>query len=39
MAIDIVVVRESEFLALADRPGLIYREAVRTGRMVYESVG
>jgi predicted nucleotidyltransferase len=39
MAIDIVVVRESRLLVLADRPGLIYREAIRTGRVVYESAG
>lgn len=37
MALDIVVVRESQFFQLRDAPGLIYREAVRSGRLIYES--
>jgi hypothetical protein len=36
MPIDIVVVRESTFQKLSDTPGLIYEEARRTGRLVYE---
>ena len=37
MLMDIVVVRESTFNQLRDRIGLIYREATRHGRVVYES--
>ncbi len=37
MLVDIIVVRESTFNQLRDRIGLIYREAVRHGRLVYES--
>jgi len=37
MPIDIVVVTESILAACADTPGLIYREALRTGKVVYES--
>lgn len=37
MPVDMLVVRESDFGALADRPGLIYREAVREGKIVYEA--
>jgi uncharacterized protein len=39
MAFDILVVTESRLHALADQPGLIYREALRTGKVVYESAG
>jgi predicted nucleotidyltransferase len=34
---DIVVIEEDQLAGLADLPGLIYREAVRKGRVVYES--
>ncbi|MBI4327175.1 MAG: nucleotidyltransferase domain-containing protein [Chloroflexi bacterium] len=37
MPMDILVVRESAFNLLKDRVGLIYREASKTGRIVYES--
>ncbi|MBM3839901.1 MAG: nucleotidyltransferase domain-containing protein [Verrucomicrobia bacterium] len=37
MSMDIVVVRESMFEALKDKIGLIYREAVRHGRLVYDA--
>jgi hypothetical protein len=37
MPMDILVVSESKLTALADAPGLIYREALRTGKVVYES--
>lgn len=36
MLMDIIVVRESTFIQLRDRIGLIYREAIRHGRLVYE---
>ena len=36
MPMDILVVRESTFQKLGDTPGLIYEEARRTGRLVYE---
>ena len=36
MPMDIVVVRESAFEALKDKVGLIYREVVQHGRLVYE---
>jgi len=36
MPVDIVVVPASFFDAHSDTPGLIYREAVETGRLVYE---
>lgn len=36
MPIDIVVVRESLFNAHRDTPGLIYREVLENGRLVYE---
>lgn len=35
LLMDIVVVRESQFRLLQDRIGLIYREAVRHGKVVY----
>ena len=34
---DIVVIEENQLAGLAELPGLIYREAVRNGRVVYES--
>ncbi|MDI6783168.1 MAG: nucleotidyltransferase domain-containing protein [bacterium] len=34
---DILVVSENELEKLADIPGLIYREAIRNGTVVYES--
>ena len=37
MSMDILVVSERVLNACADAPGLIYREALRTGRVVYES--
>ncbi len=37
MPMDILVVPESRWEALKDRPGLIYREAARTGVVAYES--
>jgi len=37
MPMDILVVRESRFGELKDKVGLIYREAARTGRLVYEA--
>lgn len=35
MPYDIIVVPESRFPDLAKRPGLIYREAIRTGKTLY----
>jgi len=37
MPMDILVVRESQYNALKNRPGLIYREIENTGKVVYES--
>jgi predicted nucleotidyltransferase len=37
MSMDILVVPESELGELASVPGLIYREAIKNGRVVYES--
>lgn len=34
--LDIIVVTESQLREHADTPGLIYREALKTGRVVYE---
>jgi predicted nucleotidyltransferase len=34
---DILVIPEKRLQALADQPGLIYREAVRHGRVVYDA--
>lgn len=36
MAMDIIVVEAARLQELADRPGLIYGEAVRGGRVVYD---
>ncbi len=37
MPIDIIVVPETIWTQLKDRPGMIYREAAREGRIVYEA--
>ena len=37
MPVDILVVSEDRLRSLADRPGLIYREALRHGRVLYDS--
>lgn len=37
MPMDILVVQESRLRELAEAPGMIYREALRNGRVVYES--
>ncbi len=37
MPIDILVVRETVLRECADVPGLIYREAMKNGKVVYES--
>jgi len=37
MPIDIIVVPETEWMQLKDKPGMIYREAWREGKTVYES--
>ena len=37
MAMDILVVQESKLEELANAPGLIYREALKCGKVVYES--
>lgn len=37
MPMDILVVRQSVFEALKDKIGLIYREAVRRGHLVYDA--
>ena len=34
---DILVIEEDQLTSLADIPGLVYREAVRNGKVVYES--
>lgn len=39
MSMDILVVPENELRKLATVPGLIYREAIKNGRVVYESSG
>lgn len=36
MPMDILVVGKARLTELADAPGLVYREALRTGRVVYE---
>jgi predicted nucleotidyltransferase len=36
LPVDVLVVTESFFNAHRDTPGLIYREIVETGRLVYE---
>jgi HEPN domain-containing protein len=37
MAKDIIVVSEERLAELGDRPSLVYREALRTGKVVYEA--
>ncbi|MEW6685111.1 MAG: nucleotidyltransferase domain-containing protein [Candidatus Edwardsbacteria bacterium] len=37
MPIDILVVQEDTLEEIANIPGLIYREAIRNGKVVYES--
>ena len=39
MPMDILVISEQRLQELANTPGLIYREAVRHGKVVYESAG
>ena len=39
MPMDILVVSEEQLREVADEPGLIYREALRHGKVVYESPG
>jgi hypothetical protein len=39
MSMDILVVPENELRKLATVPGLIYREAIKNGKVVYESSG
>lgn len=37
MPMDILVISEKRLKELASQPGLIYREALRTGKVVYEA--
>ncbi len=37
MPMDILVISDKRLKELGDQPGLIYREALRTGKVVYES--
>ena len=39
MPMDILVIPEKRLRELADQPGLVYREAVRHGQIVYEAEG
>jgi predicted nucleotidyltransferase len=39
MPIDVLVIPEKRLQELADQPGLVYREAVRHGQIVYEAEG
>ncbi len=39
MPMDIVVVSERRLQELADQPGLVYREALRAGKVVYDATG
>jgi len=39
MPMDILVIPEKRLQELADQPGLVYREAARHGRIVYEAEG
>jgi hypothetical protein len=36
MPMDILVISESRLKELADAPGIIYREALREGKVVYD---
>ena len=38
MPMDILVISEKRLGELGDQPGLVYREALRTGKVVYESL-
>jgi hypothetical protein len=37
MPMDILVISEERLKDLADQPGLVYREVLRTGKVVYEA--
>jgi predicted nucleotidyltransferase len=37
MPMDILVISENRLKELEDQPGLIYQEALRTGKVVYEA--
>ncbi len=37
MPMDILVISDRRLKELADQPGLVYREALRTGKVVYEA--
>ena len=37
MPMEIVVISEEKFRALAQQPGLVYREALQSGRVLYEA--
>jgi predicted nucleotidyltransferase len=37
MPMDILVIPEKKWMELKDEPGLIYREALKSGKVVYES--
>lgn len=37
MPMDILVVSEKRLRELGDRPGLVYREALRSGKVVYDA--
>ncbi len=37
MPMDILVIPEHKWMELKDEPGLVYREAMRKGKVVYES--
>ena len=37
MPMDILVISEKRLKELGDRPGLVYREALRTGKVVYDA--
>lgn len=39
MPMDILVAEENQFEELANTPGLIYREALKHGKVVYEATG
>ncbi len=39
MPMDILVISAQRLRALADQPGLIYREALRNGKVVYQADG
>ncbi len=37
MPMDILVISERRLRQLADQPGLVYREALKNGQVVYEA--